>query len=47
MNEGECACVMSHLNAIEYFVNETDLDEIVIMEDDVEIQQAAYWNFTW
>ena len=47
MNEGECACVMSHLNAIEYFVNETDLDEIVIMEDDVELQQAAYWNFTW
>ena len=37
MNSGECACVMSHLNAIKYFVEKTDLDEIIIMEDDVDL----------
>jgi hypothetical protein len=47
MNSGECACVMSHLNAIKYFVEETDLDEIVIMEDDVDLDTAKHWSFTW
>lgn len=47
MNEGEVACVLSHLNAIKYFVEETDLDEVVIMEDDVDLSPAKHWNFTW
>tara|TARA_Y100001970_G_scaffold291279_1_gene427833 strand:+ start:1590 stop:2402 length:813 start_codon:yes stop_codon:yes gene_type:complete len=47
MNDGECACVMTHLNAIKYFVEETDLDEIMIMEDDVDLSVARHWNFTW
>ena len=47
MNDGEIACVMSHLNAIKYFVNETDLDEIMIMEDDVDLSVARHWDFTW
>ena len=47
MNNGELACVMSHLNAIKYFVEETDLDEIMIMEDDVDLSVARHWDFTW
>tara|TARA_B100001175_G_scaffold311436_1_gene315874 strand:+ start:2435 stop:3241 length:807 start_codon:yes stop_codon:yes gene_type:complete len=47
MNDGECACVMTHLNAIKYFVEETDLDEIMIMEDDVDLSVARHWSFTW
>ena len=47
MNDGECACVMSHLNAIKYFVNETDLDEIMIMEDDIDLSTARHWDFKW
>ena len=31
MNDGEIACVMSHLNALKYFVEETEEDEIFIM----------------
>ena len=47
MNTGECACVMSHLSALKYFVEETDLDEIFIMEDDVDLSTASSWTFTW
>ena len=47
MNDGELACVMSHLSAIKYFVEETDHDEIFIMEDDVDLSLASNWNFTW
>ena len=47
MNKGEIACVMSHLSALEYFVNETDLDEIIIMEDDVDLSPVSSWTFTW
>ena len=47
MNTGECACVMSHLSALKYFVEETDLDEVVIMEDDVDLSTASSWTFNW
>ncbi len=47
MNSGECACVMSHLNCLKYFVNETDYDEVMIMEDDVDLSTARHWTFTW
>jgi len=47
MNSGEIACVISHLSAIRYFVEETDLDEVVIMEDDVDLTPAKSWGFTW
>jgi len=47
MNAGECACVMSHLNAIKYFVEETDLNEAMIMEDDIDLSPARHWTFTW
>ena len=47
MNTGECACVMSHLSALKYFVEETDLDEVVIMEDDADLSTASSWTFTW
>ena len=47
MNTGELACVMSHLSALKYFVEETDLDEVVIMEDDVDLSTASSWTFNW
>ena len=47
MNQGEIACVLSHLNAIKQFVHETDLPEIMIMEDDVDLSTASHWTFTW
>jgi|TARA_B100000902_G_scaffold267703_1_gene253746 hypothetical protein len=47
MNKGEIACVMSHLNALRYFVEETDLNEIFIMEDDIDLSTVKHWTFTW
>ena len=47
MNPGEIGCVLSHLNAIKFFVEETPYDEIVIMEDDVDLSTAKHWTFTW
>ena len=47
MNTGECACVMSHLSALKYFVEETDLDEVIIMEDDADLSTASSWTFNW
>jgi hypothetical protein len=47
MNNGEIGCVLSHLNAIKYFVEKTDLNEIMIMEDDLDMNTVKYWNFTW
>ena len=47
MNPGEIGCVLTHLNAIKYFVEETDLDEVMIMEDDVDLSTARHWDFTW
>lgn len=47
MNQGEIGCCMTHLKALKYFVEETDLDEIMICEDDVDFSTAKHWTFTW
>ena len=47
MNEGELGCVLTHLNAVRFFVESTDLDEVLIMEDDLDMSTAEYWNFAW
>jgi hypothetical protein len=43
----EVACVVSHLEAIKFFFYESDLDEVLILEDDVDFSLAKYWTFTW
>ena len=47
MNPGEIGCVLTHLNALKYFVNETTHDEVVIMEDDIDLSTVKNWSFTW
>ena len=47
MNTPELACCMSHLNAIRTFYEETDDEYCIIAEDDVNIDIARYWSFTW
>ena len=37
MNPGEIGCVLTHLSALKHFVEETDYDEVMIMEDDVDL----------
>lgn len=47
ISPGELACTMSHLKAIKYFYEETDLDYIIICEDDIVFDTVPYWPFTW
>ena len=47
ITSGELACTMSHLKAIKYFYEQTDLDYIIICEDDIVFDTVAHWPFTW
>ena len=47
MSMNEIGCCLSHLKAIRYFIEETDLQEVLILEDDISFETARYWQFTW
>eukprot|EP00746_Dinoflagellata_sp_MGD_P042773 gnl/MRDRNA2_/MRDRNA2_203721_c0_seq1.p1 gnl/MRDRNA2_/MRDRNA2_203721_c0~~gnl/MRDRNA2_/MRDRNA2_203721_c0_seq1.p1 ORF type:complete len:240 (+),score=37.19 gnl/MRDRNA2_/MRDRNA2_203721_c0_seq1:84-722(+) len=47
MEPAEIACSLSHLQAIKYFIEETSHERVMIMEDDVDVSTAQFWNFTW
>jgi hypothetical protein len=47
LSSGELGCTMSHLKAIKYFYEQTDLDYIIICEDDIIFDTVSYWPFTW
>jgi hypothetical protein len=47
VNQGELGCSLSHLKAIKYFYEETDLDYAIICEDDLSFDTVQYWPFTW
>ena len=43
----ELACCMSHLKTIKHWYETTDDDYCIIAEDDVNLDIARYWPFTW
>ena len=47
MNSGEVGCVTSHLKALRHFVENTDDQCALIMEDDCDISTVSHWQFTW
>ena len=47
VSQGELGCALSHLKAIKHFYYETDLDHIIIVEDDIVFDTVEYWPFTW
>ena len=47
MSENEIGCCMSHLKAIKHFYEKTEDPYALIFEDDVVLEMAKYWNFTW
>ena len=47
VTSGELGCCMSHLKAIKEFYENSDDDYCIIAEDDVDLDIARYWNFTW
>ena len=47
VTQNELGCCMTHLKAIKEFYNNTDDEYCIIAEDDVNLDIARYWNFTW
>lgn len=41
------AIFQSHIKAINYFIYETNLEWVVICEDDINFNMVEYWPFTW
>lgn len=47
MTSGEIGCTTSHLKALKYWYETSDSPYAIIMEDDVDLQLARFWDFTW
>ena len=47
MTSGEIGCTTSHLKAIKHWYETSDSPYAIIMEDDVDMSIAKYWDFTW
>jgi|TARA_B100001094_G_scaffold107368_1_gene103397 GR25 family glycosyltransferase involved in LPS biosynthesis len=47
MSSGEIGCVTSHLKAIQYWMETSDDEYAIIMEDDCDMDSVKHWPFTW
>jgi GR25 family glycosyltransferase involved in LPS biosynthesis len=47
MTSSEIGCTTSHLKAIKHWIQTSDSQCAIFMEDDVDLQIARYWDFTW
>lgn len=47
MTQSEIGCCISHIKAIKHFYEHTNDEYALIFEDDVVLDIAKYWNFTW
>lgn len=47
ITNGEAACTISHLRAIEKWLNESNSEYAIFVEDDVSFETTDYWNFSW
>jgi GR25 family glycosyltransferase involved in LPS biosynthesis len=47
MDSGGIAATISHLKAIKEWYNSSDSEYAIFFEDDMTIQSANDWNFTW
>ena len=43
----EIAVIMSHLKAINYWLNNSDSEYAIFCEDDVDLSTSDLWDFTW
>ncbi len=47
VSKNEISCGMSHLKAIRHWLETSDSEYGIIMEDDVSLETVDFWNFTW
>ncbi len=43
----EIGCTVSHLTAIRHWLDNSDSDHAIIMEDDISFEPVQYWKFIW
>lgn len=43
----EIACTLSHIKAIKYWLENSDTEQAIIVEDDLSFDTVPYWDFTW
>jgi GR25 family glycosyltransferase involved in LPS biosynthesis len=47
MNSGEVGCVTSHLKALKYWLENSDENYLLVMEDDCDLEPVKHWGFSW
>ena len=47
MTSGEIGCTTSHLKALKHWLENSDDEYLVMMEDDCDISTVKHWGFTW
>lgn len=47
VSKNEISCGMSHLKAIGQWLETSDSEYAIIMEDDVSFKTVDFWNFSW
>jgi hypothetical protein len=47
LSDGEIACSISHIKAINKWLQESDSEYAIITEDDVSFETTDFWDFTW
>lgn len=43
----ELACTLSHFKAIRFWLENSDSEYALIMEDDLSFETVQYWDFSW
>lgn len=47
IEDAETACTLAHLQTVKYWLENSNTDYAIILEDDVSFETLKYWNFTW
>ncbi len=47
MSSGEIGCVTSHLKAMKHWLETSDDEYAIMMEDDCDLDVVKHWPFTW
>ena len=47
LKPSEIGCIASHIKAMKHWLDTSDSEYALIMEDDFSFDTVEYWNFTW
>jgi GR25 family glycosyltransferase involved in LPS biosynthesis len=47
ISKSEMACTISHLRAIEHWLQTSSSEYAIFMEDDLSFETVDFWNWTW